>query len=126
MKFLLICMAGAIGTGARYLISGWALTLFGTTFPYSTLTVNVMGSFLIGIIMHLGLTTELISPTTRVILTTGVLGGFTTYSGFNYETMQYLQEGEIFKGILNILAMVLSCLSAGFIGLILARRLVGS
>ena len=126
MKFLLICAAGAVGTGARYLISGWALTLCGTAFPYSTLMVNVVGSFLIGMIMHLGLTTELLSPITRIVLTTGFMGGFTTYSSFNYETMQYLQEGEIFKGTLNILVMILSCLSAGVIGLILARRLLGS
>lgn len=126
VQFLLICLGSAIGGGARYLLSGWTLVLFGTTFPYSTLTVNIVGSFLVGIIMHLGLTPELLSPTTRVFLTTGVLGGFTTYSSFNYETIQVLQDGGFIKGTLNILVMVLSCLVAGFLGLALARRLVGS
>ena len=56
-KFLLICLGGAVGTGARYLVSGWTLAAFGSSFPYGTLTVNVIGSFLIGILMHFGLTT---------------------------------------------------------------------
>lgn len=125
-RFLLICIGGALGTGARYLIAGWALHIFGTSLPYGTWTVNVLGSFLIGIIAHLGLTTELFSPTARIVLTTGVLGGFTTYSGFNYETIQYFQNSEIVKGVLNILLMVFSCLIAGVLGLVLARRLTGS
>ncbi|EKD41683.1 MAG: CrcB protein [uncultured bacterium] len=125
-KFILICLGSAAGGGARYLLSGWVLALLGTSFPYGTLTVNIIGSFLIGIIMHLGLTTEMMSPMTRVVLTTGVLGGFTTYSSFNYETVQYLQEGEIIRGVLNILIMVFSCLAAGFMGLILAKRFLGT
>ena len=125
-KFLLICLGSAIGGGARYLLSGWALTLFGSVFPYSTLIVNMIGSLLIGIIMHLGLTTELMSPMTRIVLTTGVLGGFTTYSSFNYETVQYFQEGEMLRGALNIFVMVFSCLSMGFIGVILAKKLFGN
>lgn len=125
-KLFLICLGGAIGTGARYLVSGWVLAAFGISFPYSTLTVNVVGSFLIGIIMHLGLNTEIVPPTARIVLATGLMGGFTTYSSFNYETVQYFQDGEILRGISNILIMVFSCLTAGLIGLALARRLVGS
>ncbi len=126
LRFLLICFGSAVGGGARYLLSGWALQAFGTTFPYGTLVVNVVGSFLIGIIMHVGLTTALISPTVRIILTTGVLGGFTTSSRFNYETMQYFQAGELFKGPVNIAVMVCSCVCPGYVGLLLARRLAGS
>lgn len=124
-RFLLICLGGAIGTGARYLVSGWALRLFGASFPYGTLAVNVLGSFFIGAVMHIGLSTSVLSPTARIFLATGVLGGFTTYSSFNYETVQYFQDGEIFRAVLNILAMVVSCLVAGFAGLILAKRFVG-
>lgn len=124
-KFLLICLGSAVGGGARYLVSGWALGLFGTAYPYSTLTVNVVGSFLIGIVMHLGLATEIFSPTARIVLATGVLGGFTTYSSFNYETLQYFQDGEILRGVINVFMMVSSCLIAGLIGLGLAKRLIG-
>ncbi len=125
-KFLLIGLGGAVGTWARYLISGFMLRMLGTAFPYGTLTVNLVGSFLIGAIMHIGLSTELLSPTTRIVLTVGVMGGFTTYSSFNYETMQYFQEGELFRGLLNLLVMVCCCVVAGWMGLVFARRLVGS
>lgn len=92
-RFVLVCLGGGFGTGARYLVSGWALALLGPDFPYGTLAVNVIGSLLLGIIMHFGLTTNLLSPTLRLTLATGVMGGFTTYSTFNYETLRYLQEG---------------------------------
>jgi CrcB protein len=120
-RFLWICLGGAAGTGARYLISGWALVLLGPAFPYGTLAVNVTGSFLLGAIMHLALTTRLLSPTLRLALTSGVLGGFTTYSTFNYETLQYLREGAWAIGIANILLTVLACLAAGVAGLALAQ-----
>ena len=125
-KFLLIVSGGAVGTGARYLISGFMLRAFGTGFPYSTLTVNLVGSFLITMIMYVGLSSELISPTMRIVLTTGVMGGFTTYSSFSYETIQYFQDGEPLKGAANLLVMNCSCLIAAWMGLILAKRLWGN
>jgi len=125
-RFLLICLGGAIGTGARYLIALGGPRLLGTSFPYATLTVNVVGSFLLGGIMHVGLTTNLMSPGLRLVLTTGVMGGFTTYSTFNYETMEYLREGAFGLAGLNVAATLLLCLLAGAAGLSLARWLVGS
>ena len=82
-RLLWICLGGAVGTGARYLLSGWLLRWLGPAFPYGTLAVNVLGSFLMGVLMHLALSTGSFSPTLRLTLTTGVLGGFTTYSTFN-------------------------------------------
>jgi fluoride exporter len=125
-RFLLICLGGALGTGARYLIAISAPRLLGTSFPYATLTVNVVGSFLLGAIMHVGLNTDLMSPGLRLVLTTGVMGGFTTYSTFNYETMEYLRAGAFGLAGLNVAATVLLCLLAGALGLSLARGLVGS
>lgn len=125
IRFLWICLGGAIGTGARYLISGWTLKRFGTSFPYGTLAVNLIGSFLIGAIMQVALTTALLSPTLRLILVVGVMGGFTTYSSFSYETVHYFQEGAWLLGFLNILIMVAACLAAGVAGLGSARWLVG-
>jgi CrcB protein len=125
VRFLWICLGGAVGTGARYLISGWAAR-FGAFFPYGTLAVNLIGSFLIGAIMHVALTTTILSPDLRVILAVGVLGGFTTYSGFNFETIQYLREGARLLGILNVVVMVGACLAAGIAGLASARWLVGN
>jgi fluoride exporter len=124
-RFLWICLGGAVGTAARYLISGWALHLLGTAFPWGTLAVNVMGSFLIGGIMHVGLTTQVLSPGLRLALTTGVMGGFTTYSAFNYETLQYFQEGARLLALANIAVMLFACLAAGAAGLWAAKLLVG-
>lgn len=126
VRFLWICLGGAVGTGARYLLSGWAARRFGTAFPYGTLAVNVVGSFLIGAVMHSALTTSQLSPDARVVIVIGVLGGFTTYSGFNYETLQYLRDGAWLFVVLNILVMVTACLAAGIAGLALARWMVGN
>jgi CrcB protein len=125
-RLLLICLGGAVGTGARYLIALEAPRVLGPAFPYATLTVNVVGSFLLGAIMHVGLTSNLMSPDLRLMLTTGIMGGFTTYSTFNYETMAYLREGAFWLAGLNVAATLLLCLLAGAMGLALARWLVGS
>jgi CrcB protein len=124
-RFLWICLGGALGTGARYLLSGWVLRTAGPGFPYGTLAVNVIGSFLLGLIMQVSLTTDLISPALRLTLTTGVMGGFTTYSTFNYETLQFLQEGSWLFGCMNLGITVVACLAAGLLGVALGRLLVG-
>jgi CrcB protein len=125
-RFLWVCVGGAVGTGARYAISGWAARRLGGDFPYGTLLVNVAGSFVIALIMQLSLTTGLVSPSLRVVLAVGVMGGFTTYSAFNYETLDYLQSGAWLMGSINVLAMVIACLVAGLAGLASARLLFGS
>ncbi len=126
MRLVWICLGGAIGTGARFLISGWTASLLGPAFPYGTLVVNVIGSTLLGAIMHVGLVTDLLSPTLRLALTTGLLGGFTTYSTFNYETLLYLEEGVWGRALANVGATLLLCALGGLAGLTMARRLVGS
>ena len=124
-RFLWVCLGGALGTGARYLIALWAPRALGTAFPYGTLIVNALGSFLLGAIMHVGLTTTVLSPTARLVLATGVMGGFTTYSTFNYETTQYLREGALALALGNVAATLLLCLLAGALGLAVARWMFG-
>ena len=124
-RFLWICLGGAIGTGARYLLSGW-LTRINPAFPWGTLAVNLIGSFLIAVILQVSFTTETISPTLRLFLTTGIMGGFTTYSTFNYETLRAFQEGNSWVGFLNLGATVLGCLTAGILGTWSGRLLAGS
>lgn len=122
-RFLLICFGGAVGTGARYLLGGWAQRTLGTGFPYGTLIINAIGSFLIIVIMHLSLQRGVISPDLRVILTTGITGGFTTYSTFNYETIRLFQDGALALGALNIAATVVVCLLAGGLGVLTCRAI---
>jgi fluoride exporter len=124
-RFLGICLGGAVGTGARYLVSGWALAALGASFPYGTLAVNTIGSFLLGFLMQVGIATPLLSPTLRLTLTTGVMGGFTTYSAFNYETMRYVQDGSWPFAFANVAVTLVGCLAAGFAGLAAGRWLFG-
>ena len=79
-----ICLAGAAGTAARYLVGLWATRRFGPGFPYGTLVVNLVGCFLIAFVMNVA-AAKAWSETTRLAVTVGFLGGFTTYSSFNYE-----------------------------------------
>jgi fluoride exporter len=95
-------------------------------FPYATLIVNVVGCFLIALVSELALSTTLISPTLRLTLTTGFMGGLTTYSSFNYETTALLRERAWTAGLANMGVTLFTCFAAGMLGLVLARRLVGS
>ena len=124
-RFAWICLGGAVGTGARYLLSGLALAALGTAFPWGTLAVNLLGSFLLGAIMHVGLVTAVLSPTLRLTLTTGVMGGFTTYSSFNYETIRQIQDGAWPTALAYVAATLLGCLAAGWAGVVLARSIWG-
>ncbi|HEX9730528.1 MAG TPA: fluoride efflux transporter CrcB [Thermoanaerobaculia bacterium] len=124
-RLLWICLGGALGTGARYLVSGWALALLGTSFPYGTLAVNLLGSFLLGATMSVGLSTEWMPPAVRLALTAGALGGFTTYSTFSYETMRLLQDGAWLFAGLNVALTVTLCLAASFLGFAVGGWLVG-
>jgi fluoride exporter len=125
-RFLWICLGSAIGGGARYLLAGWAQRLLGASFPYGTLAVNLLGSLLLGGVMYAGLEAATLPPTLRLTLSVGLLGGFTTYSSFSYETMRYLQEGAWGVAALNVLVTVLGCLAACFAGWIVARWLLAA
>ncbi len=124
-RFLWICFAGALGTGTRYLIGLWAGQRLGTTFPWGTLVVNLSGCFLISFIMYLGLNMTNVSATLRMALTTGFLGGLTTYSSFNYETTKLLNDGAPGMALLNLGVTLLGCFASGVLGLFLARRMIG-
>ena len=121
--FLVICAAGALGTGARYAVQSWAVRALGAAFPYGTLLVNVTGSFAISVLMQLALGTSLVSPTLRLALATGFLGGFTTYSAFNFETLSFVEQGDWPRALLYAGVTLLACLAAGGLGLALGRGL---
>jgi CrcB protein len=119
-RFLMVCIGGALGSGARYLFSTAANRLFGN-FPFGTLGVNVIGSFLISVTMVLALERTAITESTRLFLVTGILGGFTTYSSFNYETLHLAQSGRLSSAILNLGLTVVCCLASGLLGFWAAR-----
>ena len=121
-RFLLVCLGGALGTGARFLISTSAARAFGN-FPYGTIFINITGSFLIALVMELSLSTGAISDTTRLFLTTGIMGGYTTYSSFNYETLRLVSAGTYRLASLNFGVTIVGCLLAGFLGVIAGRAI---
>jgi CrcB protein len=120
-KLLLVCAGGAIGSGARYLVGSWAVAAWGTGFPWGTLAVNLTGSFLISVIMYLGLEVGAVGPDLRMFLAVGVLGGFTTYSSFNHETLALAQRGQWGLAAGYVGATLLGAWVAGLAGLLLAQ-----
>jgi CrcB protein len=122
-RFLWICLAGAMGTGARVLVGQWIGARTDGGFPWATFTVNTIGCFAMGFVMHAAAATTSMSPTLRLALTTGFLGGFTTYSAFNHDTTGLVQDGARGMALTNLGATVAGCVIAGWIGLALARRI---
>ncbi len=122
-RLLLVCAGGALGSGARYLVSTWAARALGVDFPRGTLIVNAMGSFVLAFLF--ALPGEALSPDARLFLGAGVLGGYTTYSSFNTETIALLDGGAPALALANVALTVLGCLVAGLAGLALGRALAG-
>ncbi|MEB2312822.1 MAG: fluoride efflux transporter CrcB [Sorangiineae bacterium] len=119
-----VCLGGALGSGTRYLVATWAGRTLESAFPFGTFIVNVAGSFLLMVVLELALSTELVGPNLRLALTTGFMGGLTTYSTFNYETLTLLRERAWLLAIGNVAFTLVSCLAAGVAGMTLVRRLV--
>lgn len=119
-KVLIVFVGSGVGGALRFLLSGWLTARFGP-FPYGTITVNVLGSFLIALILQLGAGPAALNSEVRLALTTGVLGGFTTYSTFNAESLALFQRGAVLDGVLNVTVTVAGCLVAGVLGLWLGR-----
>ena len=127
--FLLVCAGGALGSGLRYLVdhaaTQWAFRAHGTTFPWGTLAVNVLGSFLLAFLLTARTTSaDGVPEAWRFGLGTGVLGGFTTYSTFNVETLVYLQSGKIALAAGNVGLTLVTCILAGVAGVALARTVL--
>jgi fluoride exporter len=120
---LTIAVFGALGCLTRYFLSGWVYRAVGGVFPSGTLAVNVIGAFVIGLIMEFSLRSTLIPPTIRIGITIGLLGGLTTFSSFSYETFRLLEDGELAIALANVLVNVALCLLFTWLGITAARSL---
>jgi CrcB protein len=116
----LVCLGGAVGSGARYLVALGAAGWIGVDFPHGTLAVNLVGSFLIGLVQELAAASAL-SEESRLLLSTGVMGGLTTYSAFSYETMRLAQIGAWRAAAVNVLLTTVLCLALCVAGMAVAR-----
>lgn len=120
LRVLIVFLAGGAGCVARYLVN---IAIGDRRFPCATLTVNVVGSFLIALVLETSLRVSSFPPNLRLALTTGFMGGLTTYSTFNYETTTLAAQGSSGKALLNVGLTLVGCVLAGLAGLGLARRL---
>ena len=123
MQLLYIGIFGGLGCMARYLASGWTYQLVGRHLPYGTLLVNIVGSFLLGLLVTSGFRGDFFSPEIRIGLAVGFMGGFTTFSTFSYETLHLLENGSFWQAGLNILLNVVLCIGFAFLGVIVSRSL---
>jgi fluoride exporter len=121
-KVVLVLLGGALGTGCRYWLSTFVYSVVQKpSFPYANFIINVSGSFIIGILAELFEARDLVSPTMRAALLTGVLGGYTTFSSFLLETFSLLRDGEIWLALVNAVGIVLLGLVAVWMGVRLAQ-----
>lgn len=122
-QILAIAAGGSIGAVMRYLVSTGIYSWFGRGFPYGTLVVNILGSLLMGLLYELFLQRLSVSPEVRAVLLIGFLGAFTTFSTFSIETINLIEQGDLIKAIINILASVILCVLAAWCGLQIVRQL---
>jgi len=122
-KTILIALAGLAGTLVRYLLAGFVARKYGETFPWETLIVNLIGSFLAGATYYLAEERLLISPAVRTIILIGLLGGFTTFSSYGLQTFTLLRNGEIGLATLNVAVSNVLGLLMVWMGYVVLRAL---
>jgi CrcB protein len=120
---LWVGLGGFIGASLRYIISLNSSKLFSSHLPYGTLIVNILGGLFIGFIMELSLTTDLISPSLKLFLITGIIGGLTTFSTFSYETVTLFIEGKYVLGMLNTTLNLFLSIAGVVIGKLISQIL---
>jgi len=126
VQLFMIAAGGALGAVLRFLVSNSVYALAGRDFPYGTLTVNVVGSLLMGMLYVVLIEKTAFSIEWRGFLVIGVLGAFTTFSTFSIDTLLLIESGQHIKALLNMLASVILCIVATWVGVIGLRHLYGA
>jgi CrcB protein len=124
VKWLLLFAGGGLGATLRYALGLWIDERTGPGFPWGTFTVNALGCFAIGVLATMADEHAWISPPARLLLVTGLLGGFTTFSTFGMETWQLVEDGAAWLALANAGGSVLAGLAAVVLGATLTRQLV--
>jgi len=122
IRYLLVVIGGGTGALARYIGASAIMTRFGGRFPLGTLVINVTGSFLIGFLMTMLTERFKLDPNWRLLLVVGFLGGYTTFSSFEWETYTSVRDGGLWTGMLNVVSSVMLGYVAVMLGSMLARR----
>ena len=122
IPYLLVLLGGGTGALARYVAGSAIMSRFGGRFPLGTFVINVSGSFAIGFLMTLLTERFKLDPAWRLLLVIGFLGGYTTFSSFEWETFTAVRDGQLWSGLLNIVSSVVFGYVAVWLGALLARR----
>jgi len=123
MGVLLVALGGAIGSVARYLMGGWFASRLGPAFPYGTFAINISGSFIIGLFLAFAERRASLSPYWRLFFAVGFVGGYTTFSTFEYEAVRLLQDDELLLGALYVAGSVVTGAFGVLAGIVLGSWL---
>lgn len=121
--FLAISLAAVLGANLRYILSRLAAREFGPIFPYGTLIINVLGSFIVGLFVIWTTERVLVDPRWRLLVVIGFCGSFTTFSSYAFETMSFFEQGQWGLMLVNVFGNNLLCLSAALAGMAAARAM---
>jgi len=124
-NYLIVTLGAGVGGALRYFVTDLASKIFSITFPFGTLSVNVIGSFILGFVLFYLDSIELISADLRLFLTIGLCGGFTTFSTFSFETMKLIQDSEYLLAGANVLLNVLLTIFAVYLASVLSKLFIG-
>ncbi len=123
VKYLVIGVGGFIGANARYIVGTWAAQKWGTSFPYGTFIVNISGCFVLGLFSTLTLRYAW-NDNWRLLIGIGFVGAYTTFSTFEYESLQLISEGSLARAAVNVLGSVILGFLAAFLGVAAARLII--
>lgn len=121
--FLAISVAAILGANLRYVLSRMAAREFGPVFPYGTLIINVLGSFIVGLFVIWTTERVLVDPRWRLVVVVGFCGSFTTFSSYAFETMSFFEQGQWGLMLANFIGNNLLCLGGALAGMAVARAL---
>lgn len=121
--FLIISFGAILGANARYWVAGWAAEHLGTSFPYGTFLINILGSLLMGLFFTLATERFLVDPRLRLLITVGFLGSYTTFSTYEFESVSLILAGQWFLGLIDLLGSAVMGAVAMIIGMTLGRLL---
>jgi len=123
LKYLMVATGGAVGSVLRFWVGGSVSDRLGTRFPYGTFAVNCTGSFLIGLVITLIAEHTNVNPNWKYLIGVGFIGGYTTFSAFEYETFQSMQDGKMLIASLNVILSIAIGLICVWLGVVTARAM---